>query len=137
MKRSRIIRTVLQTYVTKIRRTRFAPILYTVQVLSIYSLLSARPSSVQYVPLPDNIKAQLKNGTAVEMEICCKAIDGDFNVQPERMTHGWNVLGICVNHWSRVQVKLCPTVPPGEVKKAPCTPKPGSPYWGDGTPNRA
>ena len=89
------------------------------------------------LPLPDNIKAQLKNGTAVEMEICCKAIDGDFNVQPERMTHGWNVLGICVNHWSRVQVKLCPTVPPGEVKKAPCTPKPGSPYWGDGTPNRA
>ena len=88
------------------------------------------------IPLPAEMKNKLKAGQSVDLEICCKAIDGDFNVQPERMTHGWNVLGICVNHWSRVQIKLDPKLKKGQVIAAPATPAPGSPYWGDGTVNK-
>lgn len=86
--------------------------------------------------LPEDVKAELASGNRSEVEICCKAIDGDFNVQPERMSHGWNVLGICVNHWSRVQVKLDPSLPKETSRPAPATPRPGSPYWGDGTHNK-
>ena len=44
----------------------------------------------------------------VELEIVAKAIDGDFNSQPEKMSHTYNVLGICVNHWHRVKVTVDP-----------------------------
>ena len=88
------------------------------------------------VQIPEKLKAQMRKGKVAELEICCKAIDGDFNVQPEKMRHGWNVLGVCVNHWSRIQIKLDPTLPPGKILPAPATPKPGSAVWGDGTPNK-
>ena len=88
------------------------------------------------VPIPDELKNQLKRGDVADLEICCKAIDGDFNVQPEKMRHGWNVLGVCVNHWSRIQVKLDPNLPPGKIISGPATPKPGAPYWGDGSVNK-
>lgn len=85
------------------------------------------------VHLSEEIKAQLQEGKQVDMTISSKAIDGDFNSQPEHMTHGWNVLGICVNHWSTIHVTLDPKLPCGIVKHPPATPLPGSPYWGDGT----
>ena len=88
------------------------------------------------LPIPGDLKEQLRQGKTADLEICCKAIDGDFNVQPEKMRHGWNVLGVCVNHWSRVQIKLDPSLPPGKIIAAPPTPKPGSPYWGDGSLNK-
>jgi len=88
------------------------------------------------VPIPDDLREQLNQGKVADLEICAKAIDGDFNVQPEKMRHGWNVLGVCVNHWSRIQIKLDPNLPPGKVIPAPATPKPGNPYWGDGSTNK-
>jgi len=88
------------------------------------------------VPIPEDLREQLNRGKVADLEICAKAIDGDFNVQPEKMRHGWNVLGVCVNHWSRIQIKLDPNLPPGKVIPAPATPKPGDPYWGDGSINK-
>jgi DMSO/TMAO reductase YedYZ molybdopterin-dependent catalytic subunit len=61
---------------------------------------------------------------------------GDFNAQPQEMSHGWNVLGICVNHWSKVLIKLDPKLKKGDTVPPPATPSPGSPWWGDGTPNK-
>lgn len=82
--------------------------------------------------LPEDIKRQLSEGKTVELEIFSKAIDGDFNAQPREMSSGWNVLGICVNHWSKSVVKLDPKLPKGKVRPPPSPPLPGSPFWGDG-----
>ena len=60
------------------------------------------------VPLTPEMQAQLKKGEKVELDIVSKAIDGDFNSQPERMSSTWNVLGICVNHWPHAKVTVCP-----------------------------
>lgn len=87
-------------------------------------------------PVPVSVKEKLKKGEKVEIQIYSKAIDGDFNAQPQEMSHGWNVLGICVNHWSKVLIKLDPKLKRGEIVAPPATPMPGSPWWGDGTPNR-
>jgi len=91
---------------------------------------------VPYCELPKEIQDKVDSGEQTDLEICCKAIDGDLNSQPENMSVGWNVLGICINHWSRVQIKLSKDLADGEIRHAPNTPKPGSPFWGDGTPNK-
>jgi sulfite oxidase len=62
----------------------------------------------QNVPLNDEQKAALKKGEDVEVEIVCKAIDGDFNSQPEEMKTSYNSLGVCINHWDRIPVTLKP-----------------------------
>ena len=48
----------------------------------------------QILSLPRHVQARLNRGEVVEIEIVAKAVDGDFNSQPERMTSTWNVLGI-------------------------------------------
>jgi len=58
--------------------------------------------------IPDKNLEELKSGTKSELEICVRAIDGDFNAQPEKMEQVWNVLGICVNHWHKISVTLDP-----------------------------
>jgi sulfite oxidase len=65
----------------------------------------------QKLPLPDSVKHKLARGEVANLEIIAKAVDGDFNSQPERMNSTWNVLGICANHWSRVNITLDPTLP--------------------------
>lgn len=87
------------------------------------------------LPLPAATVEQLKRGERVELSVSSKAVDGDFNTQPEHMTHGWNVLGICVNHWSTINVTLDPHLLVGETRKPPQVPAPGSPFWADGKPN--
>ena len=87
------------------------------------------------LPLPQELIDRLKKGESVEVKVCSKAVDGDFNTQPEHMTHGWNVLGICVNHWSTIAVTLDPQLSPGEVRSPPPVPSPGSAFWADGKPN--
>ena len=57
----------------------------------------------QKLPLPEDVRARLKAGEKVSIEVVSKAIDGDFNSQPQDVKHIWNVLGICVNHWCRVK----------------------------------
>ena len=49
----------------------------------------------------------------MEIEILCKAVDGDMNQQPQKMRDNWNVLGIAVNHWHRIHVILDPQMEPG------------------------
>lgn len=60
----------------------------------------------QHVPLTPCMKSHLAAGEELEIEIVTRAIDGDFNSQPEKMEQCWNVLGICVNHWARVKTKI-------------------------------
>jgi len=80
------------------------------------------------VELPDNVKAKLAKGQAAEIEVCSKAIDGDFNSQPENMRTTWNVLGICVNHWPRHKVLVDPKLPVSHQAKRTELPAPGA-YW--------
>merc|ERR1712216_835597 len=63
------------------------------------------------IPVPEHMKTLLKKGQKVPIEVCSKAIDGDFNTQPERMSHSWNVLGICINHWHRPTTSSIPSFP--------------------------
>merc|ERR1719320_759646 len=58
--------------------------------------------------LPEKTLEELKEGQKSEVEICVRAIDGDFNAQPEKMEQVWNVLRICVNHWHKITVTLDP-----------------------------
>jgi len=61
------------------------------------------------IELPPHVVENLKKGEQASIEICARAVDGDFNSQPERMNTVYNSLGICANHWDRVNVKLLPT----------------------------
>jgi sulfite oxidase len=80
------------------------------------------------VELPDEAKAKLAKGNAVDIEVVSKAIDGDFNSQPESMRSTWNVLGICVNHWPRHKVRVDPQLPATLTSKRTEMPAPGA-YW--------
>jgi sulfite oxidase len=79
--------------------------------------------------LPAEVQAELRKGKKVDVQVCAKAIDGDFNTQPERMHTSWNVLGICVNHWPRATFTLDPKLPKNYVPKIPQMPEPGSCEW--------
>eukprot|EP01064_Diplonema_japonicum_P006681 TRINITY_DN14525_c1_g2_i1.p1 TRINITY_DN14525_c1_g2~~TRINITY_DN14525_c1_g2_i1.p1 ORF type:complete len:599 (+),score=166.59 TRINITY_DN14525_c1_g2_i1:59-1855(+) len=81
------------------------------------------------IPLPDDVLQKLHKGQKTDIEIVMRAIDGDFNKQPEHMEQAWNVLGICANHWARVNVTLDPSLKPGDkLPSPPPTPPPGYPY---------
>jgi sulfite oxidase len=80
----------------------------------------------QDVPLPKAAREQLARGEAATVEVVSKAVDGDFNSQPERMGHTWNVLGICVNHWTRSRVTLDPNC---DCTTNAAEPAPGSCKW--------
>mmetsp|Transcript_59762 Transcript_59762/g.141365 ORF Transcript_59762/g.141365 Transcript_59762/m.141365 type:complete len:87 (+) Transcript_59762:1469-1729(+) len=80
--------------------------------------------------IPPETKEKLRRGDKVRMEIVSKAIDGDFNQQPELMNSLWNVLGICVNHWSRVHITLDPSIHrDAPDPKPPMPPLPGTWQW--------
>ena len=86
----------------------------------------------QKLALPDDIKAKLAAGEKVNLEVVSKAIDGDFNSQPADVAHVWNVLGICVNHWCRVNVTLDPELKPQDpLPPPPPAPPAGSCKWGE------
>lgn len=54
-------------------------------------------------------KVRLKNGEDLEIQLVSKAVDDNFNAQPENMEPFYNVLGVCINHWKRVDVKIKPS----------------------------
>ena len=84
------------------------------------------------MPLPEEVKAKLAAGESVQLEVVSKAIDGDFNSQPADVSHVWNVLGICVNHWCRVGVTLDPTLGTDDpLPTPPPCPPAGSCKWGE------
>ena len=49
------------------------------------------------IPLSEEIQAKLKRGEHVRLDLTSKALNSDFNVQPERMEPYWNSRGIAIN----------------------------------------
>ena len=45
------------------------------------------------LPLPEDVKQKLARGQQVTLDITSKAMNSDFNVQPERMEPYWNARG--------------------------------------------
>ena len=41
-----------------------------------------------------------------EVELCCKAVDRSYNVQPDSTGPIWNLLGYLSNAWDRIHIKL-------------------------------
>jgi hypothetical protein len=62
----------------------------------------------QTIPLPEDVQARLKRGEQVQLDIISKAMNSDFNVQPERMEPYWNARGVCINHWYHVNTIMDP-----------------------------
>ena len=56
------------------------------------------------IELPEHIQQQLREGKHVKLDLVSKALNSDFNVQPERMEPYWNARGIDINHWYHVNV---------------------------------
>ncbi|XP_078390695.1 sulfite oxidase, mitochondrial [Cetorhinus maximus] len=52
------------------------------------------------VPLPKGQK---------NLEIICKAVDNNYNVQPDTVAPIWNLRGVLNNSWSRVKVTIKPS----------------------------
>lgn len=63
------------------------------------------------ISLPDDVRNRLAQGEQVRLEVTSKAMNSDFNVQPETMQPYWNARGVCINHWYRVNVTLDPNRP--------------------------
>ena len=62
------------------------------------------------IELPEETQKKLRSGKSVKLDITSKALNSDFNVQPERMEPYWNSRGIAINHWYHVNVcwfRLC------------------------------
>jgi hypothetical protein len=62
----------------------------------------------QVIQLPEDLQARLKRGEQIQLDIVSKAMNSDFNVQPERMEPYWNARGVCINHWYHVNATLDP-----------------------------
>eukprot|EP00755_Sulcionema_specki_P034122 Sspe_Gene.102289::Locus_77270_Transcript_2_3_Confidence_0.429_Length_2013::g.102289::m.102289/K00387/SUOX; sulfite oxidase len=70
------------------------------------------------VPLTDEMKARLRKGQKVELDVVSKGVDNAFNVQPESVAPYYNARGVVVNEWYHVPVALDPTKPAGTVQQA-------------------
>ena len=62
------------------------------------------------VPLTQAHKEQLATGRPLELELVSKAVDTQFNVQPEYPDSYYNPRGIVINHMYRVPVTIDPNV---------------------------
>lgn len=60
------------------------------------------------LPLPEEVRKRLANGEQASLDIVSKAMNSDFNVQPETMEPYWNARGVCINHWYHVRTTLDP-----------------------------
>ena len=60
------------------------------------------------VKLPEDIKRKLRAGKPVTLDVTSKALNGDWNAQPERPEPYYNSRGVCINHWYHVPVTLDP-----------------------------
>jgi hypothetical protein len=65
------------------------------------------------LPLPEDAKERLRKGEQVHLDIVSKAMNSDFNVQPERMEPYWNARGVCINHFYHVNATLDPNIEKG------------------------
>lgn len=77
------------------------------------------------IVLPEKVQKQLNEGKAVDLELCSKALNTSWNVQPQNAEPNYNAHGCCVNHWYRVPVTVDPTIktcqraPEGEFANKP------------------
>jgi hypothetical protein len=62
----------------------------------------------QIITLPEEIQTRLRMGQQVQLDIVSKAMNSDFNVQPEAMEPYWNARGVCINHWYHVKSTMDP-----------------------------
>ena len=60
------------------------------------------------VRVPPEIAEKIKRGEKVQLDVCSKALNSAWNVQPETPEANWNAHGCCVNHWYRVPVEVDP-----------------------------
>lgn len=60
------------------------------------------------IQLPEDVRNRLAKGEQVHLNVTSKAMNSDFNVQPERMEPYWNARGVCINHWYHVKTTLDP-----------------------------
>ena len=67
------------------------------------------------IPLPDDLKAKLKRGEEVHLNLVSKALDNCWNSQPSEMQPYWNPRGCVINNWYHVPVTLDPKLPKGKV----------------------
>lgn len=63
------------------------------------------------VPIPEDAQEKLARGERVTIEVTSKAVDGQYNVQPEHPGPYVNPRGVSVNHFYRVAVTLDPHLP--------------------------
>eukprot|EP00483_Globobulimina_turgida_P007793 UN07808 len=56
--------------------------------------------------LNDKQREILNNGNDLNVELVSKAVDDNFNAQPENVEPFYNVLGVCINHWKRINVTI-------------------------------
>ena len=71
------------------------------------------------IPLPEEVQKRLKKGETVKIDICSKALNSDFNVQPETMEPYWNPRGVAINHWYHVTLTLDPNREKGTITRLP------------------
>lgn len=71
------------------------------------------------VTLPEEVQKRLQQGEKVRIDICSKALNTDFNVQPETMAPYWNPRGVAINHWYHVSIQLDPNRPKGTIIRLP------------------
>ncbi|KAL3935340.1 MAG: hypothetical protein SGBAC_009125 [Bacillariaceae sp.] len=71
------------------------------------------------IPLPEEIQKKLRSGQNVTLDIVSKAMNSDFNLQPERMEPYWNARGICINHWYHVKSMMDPNKDKSFVRHNP------------------
>jgi len=60
--------------------------------------------------LPENVQEELKKGKKVDIDLCSKALNTSWNVQPESAESNINPHGCCINHWYRVPATVDPTI---------------------------
>lgn len=60
------------------------------------------------IPIPVEMKANLKAGEGVKMNMTSRAANSFWNVQPECPYKNRNPHGCCVNHWYKVPCVMCP-----------------------------
>jgi hypothetical protein len=58
------------------------------------------------VELPKEMAAQVLRGEKVRLDVCSKALNSAWNMQPETPQANYNPHGCCVNHWYRVPVDM-------------------------------
>ena len=82
------------------------------------------------VKMTPAMKEQLAAGKPLRLEVISKAMNGDFNVQPERVEPFWNARGVCINHWYRVPVVVDPKLEkdqPADLREFGNTPSGAAP----------